>query len=470
MNQEKKDKHILVVDDKLENIQVLGGILKEQGYQINVAQNGLQALENVKGMIPDLILLDIMMPEMDGFEVCQNLKSDPQTQEIPIIFLTAKTETNDIVKGFDLGAVDYVTKPFNKKELLVRVNTHLEFGSNQFELKNALHELEQKHSELKNTQSKLIQSEKLASLGLLVAGIAHELNTPLGVISAASETAVDSIASLTQLAEEIQKLAEPTRLELKKMALKNLPIITSSNQLELAHKLKTAAQEKEISLNFSDARFWINYGMTETDDSLWIFLEEPEQAILKSILVPLGGVKKCLQNIHIAAKKTEKTVFALKSYTHFTNSDQFEAVDVKAGLETVLTLFHHQTKYDIDSRINLETVPLVQGIADELNQVWTNLIQNAIHAMENSGILQVSLFQKGEWVRVVIEDSGSGIEESIQKKIFDPFFTTKPAGLGSGLGLDIVKRIVEKHSGQIEIESAPGEGTKFTVSLSIQTI
>lgn len=467
---EKKEKHILIVDDKLENIQVLGGMLKEQGYQINVAQNGLQALDNVKGMIPDLILLDIMMPEMDGFEVCQALKSDLRTQNIPIIFLTAKTETDSMVNGFDLGAVDYITKPFNKKELLVRVNTHLEFSSNQLKLKNALQDLEQQHSELKSAQSKLIQSEKLASLGLLVAGIAHELNTPLGVISAASENAVESITSLAQLAEEIQKLSEPTKMELKKMADRSLPIITSSNQLEMAHKLKTAAQEKGISLDFSAARFWINFGMTAADDSLWTFLAEPEQVILKSILVPFGGVKKCLQNIHIAAKKTEKTVFALKSYTHFTNADQFESVDLKTCLETVLTLFYHQTKYDIESRIKLETVPLVKGIADELNQVWTNLIQNAIHAMENSGILQVSLFQEGQWNKVVIEDNGSGIEESMQEKIFDPFFTTKPAGLGSGLGLDIVKRIVEKHAGLIEVQSVPGQGTKFTVSLSVQTI
>ncbi len=469
MNIEKKDNHILIVDDKLENIQVLGTMLKEQGYQINVAQNGKQALESVKGMIPDLILLDIMMPIMDGFEVCQKLKSDAQSQSIPIIFLTAKTETETIVKGFDLGAVDYVTKPFNKKELLVRVNTHIEFSSSQFKLKQALLDLEQKHSELKNTQSKLIQSEKLASLGVLVAGIAHELNTPLGVISAASESAEESITTLSELVSEIQKLSEPTKTELKKRVLKKLPIITSSNQLELADKLKTAAEDKGISLGFNDARFWINYGFTEEDDSLWVFLEEPEQDILKRILIPLGGLKKCLQNIHIAAQKTAKTVFALKSYTHFTDTEQLESVDLKICLETVLTLFYHQTKYDIESRIKLESVPLVKGNADELNQVWTNLIQNAIHAMESSGILQVNLYQEGNWIKIVIEDNGCGIETSIMEKIFDPFFTTKPAGQGSGLGLDIVQRIVEKHSGQIEVQSVPEEGTKFIVSLPVST-
>ncbi len=116
---------ILVVDDTPANIQTLTAILKERGYQISVATNGRQALEVVSKIRPDLILLDVMMPEMDGFEACQKLKASAEWHDIPIIFLTAKTETDDIVRGFELGAVDYVAKPFNAHELLARVNTHL---------------------------------------------------------------------------------------------------------------------------------------------------------------------------------------------------------------------------------------------------------------------------------------------------------------------------------------------------------
>jgi adenylate cyclase len=115
---------ILIVDDTPANIQTLSAILKEKGYQISVATNGRQALEVVSKVRPDLILLDVMMPEMDGFEACQKLKAS-DWHDIPIIFLTAKTETDDIVRGFELGAVDYVAKPFNAHELLARVNTHL---------------------------------------------------------------------------------------------------------------------------------------------------------------------------------------------------------------------------------------------------------------------------------------------------------------------------------------------------------
>ncbi len=123
---ENKDMRVLIVDDTMKNIQVLGTILREQEYQLNVAQNGLQALEVADRVRPDLILLDIMMPELDGFETCKALKGNPNTRDIPVIFLTAKTETEDIVQGFDLGAVDYVIKPFNPSELLSRVHTHLE--------------------------------------------------------------------------------------------------------------------------------------------------------------------------------------------------------------------------------------------------------------------------------------------------------------------------------------------------------
>src|SRR5215471_16946093 len=116
---------ILVVDDTPANIQALAGTLKEKGYLISVATTGTQALEVVNRVRPDLILLDVMMPEMDGFETCRRLKTSDATRDIPVIFLTARTETEDIVKGFELGAVDYVPKPFNAHELLARVNTHL---------------------------------------------------------------------------------------------------------------------------------------------------------------------------------------------------------------------------------------------------------------------------------------------------------------------------------------------------------
>ena len=122
----KTSKLILVVDDNSENRKILGNLLTKNGYEVGSASDGFKALKFIENILPDLILLDVMMPGMDGFEVCRKIKNDLTTKNIPIIFLTAKTNTEDIVKGFKLGGVDYVSKPFNSEELLARVNTHIE--------------------------------------------------------------------------------------------------------------------------------------------------------------------------------------------------------------------------------------------------------------------------------------------------------------------------------------------------------
>ncbi|MBF0527188.1 MAG: response regulator [Deltaproteobacteria bacterium] len=147
--QEKKPL-ILIVDDVPMNLQVLGNTLSQENYQIAVATNGRQALSLTESVTPDLILLDVVMPEVDGFEVCRILKGDDRTKDIPIIFLTAKSESEDIVKGFELGAVDYLTKPFSTLELLARVRTHLELKKSKdmqneliAQLKDALAQVKQ---------------------------------------------------------------------------------------------------------------------------------------------------------------------------------------------------------------------------------------------------------------------------------------------------------------------------------------
>jgi signal transduction histidine kinase len=134
----KRKQTILFVDDNPKNLGILGTVLAESEHSLYFAKNGTLALDIAKNKHPDLILLDIMMPDMDGFEVCRRLKQDPLLAEIPIIFLTAKTEKDDVIAGLELGAVDYVTKPFNKKELLTRVNTHLELQTAKEELRESL--------------------------------------------------------------------------------------------------------------------------------------------------------------------------------------------------------------------------------------------------------------------------------------------------------------------------------------------
>ncbi|MCP4106878.1 MAG: response regulator [Desulfobacteraceae bacterium] len=145
--------HILITDDFPNNIQIVEAILKKEGYQISMAYNGLDALKAIEKSPPDLILMDIVMPEMDGYETCKRLKASEKTKDIPLIFLTARTETDHVIKGFELGAVDYVTKPFRSAELLVRVNTHLE-------LKRAKDLIQEKNKELSEKNEAFEQALK----------------------------------------------------------------------------------------------------------------------------------------------------------------------------------------------------------------------------------------------------------------------------------------------------------------------
>jgi len=206
-----KQETILLVDDLADNLRVLIGILSEQDYKVRPARNGPQALLMARTSPPNLILLDIMMPGMDGYEVCQQLKADPQTHNIPIIFISALNEVLDKVKAFSLGAVDYITKPFQAEEVLARVETHLK-----------LHRL---HHEL-------VQSEKMASLGRLVAGFAHELNTPLGV-------AIGSASLLKREANKFNQFMEQDEVDEDEL-LPILDTIDKSSDLTLSNLERAA--------------------------------------------------------------------------------------------------------------------------------------------------------------------------------------------------------------------------------------
>ncbi len=182
---------ILVVDDSRMNLRVLTQSLETYGYKTLRARSGEEAIQQARQQHPDIILLDVMMPGIDGFETCRRLKSDPRTQDIPVIFMTALTDTDNKVKGFQEGAVDYITKPIQQDEVLARVATHLSIRDLTRNLQNTNQDLVQALDELKTTQKHLVESEKMAALGVLVAGVAHEINTPLGVGITASSALED---------------------------------------------------------------------------------------------------------------------------------------------------------------------------------------------------------------------------------------------------------------------------------------
>jgi two-component system, sensor histidine kinase and response regulator len=167
---------ILIVDDQIENLKVIGNLLKDQGYRIALSKNAQEVFEVLSSVEPDLILLDVMMPELDGFELCRKLKSDPHTKEIPIIFLTARTGIDDVVEGFKLGAVDYIGKPFNYDELLVRVATHLE-------LRRARRQIEQQADALRKLNH---EKDRIFSI------ISHDALTPVSSMQMLIETLIEN--------------------------------------------------------------------------------------------------------------------------------------------------------------------------------------------------------------------------------------------------------------------------------------
>lgn len=243
-----KKSRILIVDDNVENLSVLGNMLMNSSYTVQVAQNGESAIKTVHKKHPDLVLLDINMPGLSGYDVCRNIKENKDTADIPVIFLTAHSEIEHIVEGFSLGAVDYVTKPFNEEELLSRVRTHLE-------LKKAKSELEQKNDEL---QEVLATKDKLFSI------IAHDLKGPIASMMALIDLVVEeeniNKEEMYQILRSQQELTRSTYnlldnlLNWARQSMDQIyfyPVLLKINKLlnENLTSLSFLAKQKKISVN-----------------------------------------------------------------------------------------------------------------------------------------------------------------------------------------------------------------------------
>ncbi|MBZ8180184.1 hybrid sensor histidine kinase/response regulator [Oscillatoria salina] len=214
MNEQKNRQNkadILLIDDTLESLQLLVNLLSHHGYKIRPTSNTKLALSTAQKYPPDLILLDIVMPEMNGYQVCEQLKSSPVTREIPVIFISAIDEVLDKVKAFSIGGVDYITKPFQVTEVLLRIETHLKMRKLQKTLQEKNEQLARTLQELKTTQTKLVEAAKMAALGELVAGVAHEINTPIGI----SVTAASTLAEDTQIIVNSYQTGKLKRSELE---------------------------------------------------------------------------------------------------------------------------------------------------------------------------------------------------------------------------------------------------------------
>ncbi len=327
--------------------------------------------------------------------------------------------------------------------------------------------------DLKSSQSQLIQSEKMASLGQLIAGIAHEINTPLGAINASINTITNSTQQSIELLPDLVKTFTESDLKLFKefvnRSVNNINILTSKEEREIRRKITTQLEERGIYEADDFADILVDIGIyNDIENYLPLFKHQTMQTAYH-----LSMQIKNSQNIKMAVDRASKIVFALKNYAHNGNEQSMVAANIIDGIETVLILYHNQLKQGITLHKDFSEVPAILCYPDELNQIWTNLIHNAIQAMEGKGDLSISVsknpkgFENLSGLEVRITDTGKGIAPELKDRIFDAFFTTKAAGEGSGLGLHIVKQIIDKHKGRIWFESEVGRATTVFVDLPV---
>ena len=328
-----------------------------------------------------------------------------------------------------------------------------------------------------NQEVMLRQSERLATLGRLSAGMAHELNNPTAVARQAAEQLKTSIVQLERAKfalgeadlsneqhELITKLEEEARIRAKKPSELD-PIARS----DLEDDLEAWLEQIGVEDPWQHASILVSMGLCAAE--LGELTASFDDDVTPTVIDYFGSrftAYTLLQEIGHGTERIAEIVKALKGYSYMDQAP-IQAVDVREGLNDTLVMLSSKLREGIKVDLELaEDLPPIQGYGSELNQVWTNLIDNAIGAMNSKGALELKAYQDEDWVIVEVADNGPGIPADVQEKIFDPFFTTKAPGEGTGLGLNISHGIiVEKHGGQISVNSKPG-ATRFTIKLPIK--
>lgn len=330
---------------------------------------------------------------------------------------------------------------------------------------------------LRAAQYQLVQSEKMSSLGAIVAGVAHEINSPLTVVKVSANNLQSSLETMMNSLSEISKsldgknlslflkLIEQARMPAKHLSYKE----ERSIRKEIIGFLEEKGSKEPASLAANLLEMGIDHLPVEYSEYLNDSSYEP---VWKWAYEFFGLIRKT-EGILSASGRVEKIVLSLKLFTHFDPKAERKLTNITEGIETVLTVFSHSFKMGIEIVKDYSVVPEILCYPDELIQVWTNLIHNSIQAMEETGVIKISIqkeyFESENYISVSIEDTGRGIPIALQEKIFEPFFTTKSAGEGTGLGLHITKQVIDKHKGKILLESVQGR-TLFRILLPELTL
>lgn len=346
-----------------------------------------------------------------------------------------------------------------------------EMITNHFELTRSLVHL--MTSRVRNFTQMQVQNEKLMALGKLSAGLAHELNNPSSaMVRSASELALQ----LRRSPESFKKLLKIQLTEKEIDGIQALltskldatpPVLSLMERSDLEEDLADWLEAHGESNGFEYAEHLVEFGFSPSDmESLYQLTGSTHLTPTLHWLDDQLKIVKMVNEIEEASKRIGTLVSSIKRYSYMDRDSDRQPVDVKEGIVSTLTMLHHKAR---KHKVNIEEnyasdLPKVKGLPGELNQVWTNIIDNALDAMENGGGSLVIKAENDEhYVRVRIRDTGPGIPDDVLTHIFEPFYTTKPQGKGTGLGLDIVKKILNQHNAEVRVETQPGN-TEFTIS------
>lgn len=411
---EAHDRRILIVDDE-EPVRRLFAEYLSENYSCAIAADAQEALEFLSKEPFALVLTDIQMPGLGGIELLRKITE--LFADTAVIIVSGIDRIQRVIDAIRVGASDYIVKPCELDVLALRVERALERRTllrnarkykQDLELRNT--ELARRQAELQRLQAQITQTEKMASLGQLAAGIAHELNNPAGFIYSNIDLLKDYVARLERYLSAVDEVVLPS----------------------------------EAAARINEVRRQIDYDNIVAD--------------LSSILT----------DCYLGAERIRDVVQNLRLFSRLDEAD-FKRVDLNEGIESTVRLL---SLYYRDGRITLRRdygeLPQVNCYAALLNQVWMNLLMNAAQAIgQADGEVRISTRSEGNRVVATFGDTGGGIAPESLKRIFDPFFTTKPVGEGTGLGLSISHSIIQRHGGKIEVKSVLGKGTTFTISIPV---
>lgn len=505
---------VLIVDDNPNNIQVLATIMAECGYELGIAQNAHEVYRFLEENHPQLILLDIEMPEIDGYEVCVTIKSKPQYQNIPIIFLTVKSETEDIVKGFNLGAVDYITKPFNRMELISRVKTHIS-------LKQSRDELARKNWELENeiqTRKKLEVEKDLLTKQLLEHQqlLEEKVKARTKELAAANEKINRIIDSITDGFAAVDKNWQYIYANHQHIITDYAPAIDvvgkniwevfpNAVHTKLYDEFHRAMSER-ISVHFetpsSHDDSWFEVNVYPFEDGICCYFKnitEKKQyeqemkrlsgldligqmaaGISHEIRNPLTTVRgflellrtndECVKFHDYFTLMIEEIDRANAIITEFlsmgnTRTTNLEELNLNAILHDLSPLLLANA-LNQNKEFELETteIPNLKLNRNEIRQLILNLYRNGLEAMDQGKLLTIRTYTEQDAVVLAVQDQGAGIEPDVLEKLGTPFFSTKDEG--TGLGLGVCYAISSRHHAKIDIQTG-SEGTTFYVRFGV---